>query len=81
MVCAQFQPRHDVVTLIERLEAGNIRFVHFSYDNELRSRAFGTKLGKLENIVQIYKLYFLAFLNHHNLRFVTFHEIKNSRQV
>ena len=36
---------HDVVTLIETLDSANIRFVHFSSENELRSRAFGTKLG------------------------------------
>lgn len=45
VISSQFQPKHDVVLTIERLVAANIRFVHFSYDNELRSRAFGTKLG------------------------------------
>ena len=45
VLCAQFQPKHDIVSTIESLVSANIRFVHFSYDNELRSRAFGTKLG------------------------------------
>eukprot|EP00116_Pleurobrachia_bachei_P002054 sb/3462316/ len=45
ILCSQFHPVHDVVTLIETLDSANIRFVHFSSENELRSRAFGTKLG------------------------------------
>ena len=45
VMCSQFQPKADIVGLIEVMMSANIRFVHFSYDNELRSRAFGTKLG------------------------------------
>ena len=35
----------DIVQLIEDLEAACIRFVHFSKENELRSRVFSEKMG------------------------------------
>lgn len=41
----QYQAQTDVVSLIERLERACIRFVHFSKENELRSRVFSEKMG------------------------------------
>jgi hypothetical protein len=35
----------DIVQLIEQLDQGCIRFVHFSKENELRSRVFSEKMG------------------------------------
>ncbi|XP_013405045.1 transmembrane protein 94-like, partial [Lingula anatina] len=45
MVTMQYQARLDVVKLIENLETACIRFVHFSEENELRSRVFSEKMG------------------------------------
>lgn len=45
MVTMQYQAQTDVVSLIERLERACIRFVHFSKENELRSRVFSEKMG------------------------------------
>lgn len=45
MVTMQYQAQTDVVQLIERLERACIRFVHFSKENELRSRVFSEKMG------------------------------------
>ena len=45
MVSLQFQPKHDVVALIEDLESGGIRFVHFTAENEVRGKIFAEKLG------------------------------------
>lgn len=41
----QYQTQTDIVQLIERLERACIRFVHFSKENELRSRVFSEKMG------------------------------------
>lgn len=41
----QYQAQTDIVSLIERLERACIRFVHFSKENELRSRVFSEKMG------------------------------------
>jgi hypothetical protein len=41
----QYQAQTDIVQLIERLEKACIRFVHFSKENELRSRVFSEKMG------------------------------------
>jgi hypothetical protein len=35
----------EIVQLIDLLEAACIRFVHFSRENELRSRVFSEKMG------------------------------------
>lgn len=45
MVTMQYQAQSDMVHLIERLERACIRFVHFSKENELRSRVFSEKMG------------------------------------
>ncbi|XP_065226328.1 transmembrane protein 94 isoform X2 [Planococcus citri] len=45
MVSMQYQPLHDMVTMVEELEKACIRFVHFSKENELRSRVFSEKMG------------------------------------
>ncbi|XP_055296845.1 transmembrane protein 94 isoform X2 [Sitodiplosis mosellana] len=45
MVTMQYQAQTDMVSLIERLERACIRFVHFSKENELRSRVFSEKMG------------------------------------
>ncbi|CAH0719577.1 unnamed protein product, partial [Brenthis ino] len=45
MVTMQYQAQSDMVELIERLERACIRFVHFSKENELRSRVFSEKVG------------------------------------
>ncbi|KAF5269581.1 hypothetical protein FQR65_LT05919 [Abscondita terminalis] len=45
MVTMQYQVLHDMVQLIEQLERACIRFVHFSKENELRSRVFSEKMG------------------------------------
>jgi hypothetical protein len=45
MVAMQYQACPDFVTLVEQLEHACIRFVHFSKENELRSRVFSEKMG------------------------------------
>lgn len=45
MVTMQYQAQTDIVSFIERLEKSCIRFVHFSKENELRSRVFSEKMG------------------------------------
>lgn len=45
MVTMQYQAQTDVIKLIEGLETACIRFVHFSKENELRSRVFSEKMG------------------------------------
>lgn len=45
MVSMQYQPLVDMVQMIEELEKACIRFVHFSKENELRSRVFSEKMG------------------------------------
>jgi hypothetical protein len=45
MVTMQYQAQTDIVQLIERFEKACIRFVHFSKENELRSRVFSEKMG------------------------------------
>ncbi|XP_026481591.1 LOW QUALITY PROTEIN: transmembrane protein 94 [Ctenocephalides felis] len=45
MITMQYQAQSDMVDLIEQLERACIRFVHFSKENELRSRVFSEKMG------------------------------------
>ncbi|CAL1531562.1 unnamed protein product [Lymnaea stagnalis] len=45
MVSLQYQARQDFVQLIDKLESACIRFVHFSKENEVRSRVFAEKMG------------------------------------
>ncbi|KAJ8916114.1 hypothetical protein NQ315_004481 [Exocentrus adspersus] len=45
MVTMQYQAMTDMVQLIEQLERACVRFVHFSKENELRSRVFSEKMG------------------------------------
>ncbi|XP_055605027.1 transmembrane protein 94 isoform X2 [Uranotaenia lowii] len=45
MITMQYQAQTDIVQLIERLDRACIRFVHFSKENELRSRVFSEKMG------------------------------------
>ncbi|KAL7641431.1 UNVERIFIED_CONTAM: hypothetical protein RMT77_008571 [Armadillidium vulgare] len=45
MVTMQYQAKSDVVRMIEELDSSCIRFVHFSKENELRSRVFSEKMG------------------------------------
>lgn len=45
MVTMQYQAQTDVVQLIEKFDKACIRFVHFSKENELRSRVFSEKMG------------------------------------
>ncbi|GAB6020787.1 hypothetical protein CHUAL_003446 [Chamberlinius hualienensis] len=45
MVAMQYQARTEMVRLIEQLDKACIRFVHFSKENELRSRVFSEKMG------------------------------------
>ena len=44
MVSLQFQPKHDVVSLVEDLKTAGIRFVHFTAENEVRGKIFAEKL-------------------------------------
>lgn len=45
MVTMQYQAQTDIVQLIEKFDKACIRFVHFSKENELRSRVFSEKMG------------------------------------
>ncbi|XP_022080414.1 transmembrane protein 94-like [Acanthaster planci] len=45
MVAMNYQAKSDIVALIENLDHACIRFVHFSRDQELRSRVFSEKMG------------------------------------
>ncbi|XP_034247469.1 transmembrane protein 94 isoform X2 [Thrips palmi] len=45
MVTMQYQAQIDMVKLIDQLERACVRFVHFSKENELRSRVFSEKMG------------------------------------
>ena len=45
IVSLQFQPRADIVHLIEDLESTGIRFVYFTNENEFRGKVFAEKLG------------------------------------
>lgn len=45
MVTMQYQAQTDIVQLIEKFEKACVRFVHFSKENELRSRVFSEKMG------------------------------------
>lgn len=45
MTTLQYQACSDFVRIIELLDAACIRFVHFSKENELRSRVFSEKMG------------------------------------
>uniref|UniRef100_A0A1B6JBX6 Uncharacterized protein n=1 Tax=Homalodisca liturata TaxID=320908 RepID=A0A1B6JBX6_9HEMI len=45
MVTMQYQAQTEMVQLIDQLERACIRFVHFSKENELRSRVFSEKMG------------------------------------
>ncbi|XP_070579950.1 transmembrane protein 94-like [Ptychodera flava] len=45
MVAMQYQAKEDIVGLIEHLDNACIRFVHFSPDNELKSKVFAEKVG------------------------------------
>ena len=45
VVSLQFQPKADIVHLIEDLESTGIRFVYFTNENELRGKVFAEKLG------------------------------------
>ncbi|KAL3876613.1 hypothetical protein ACJMK2_034434 [Sinanodonta woodiana] len=45
MVTMQYQARQDFVQMIDKLELACIRFVHFSQENEVRSRVFSEKMG------------------------------------
>lgn len=45
MVAVQFQAKKDILPLVEDLNNAGIRFVHFSAENELRSRAFAERMG------------------------------------
>lgn len=45
MVQMQYEARVDMVQFIDLLEKACIRFVHFSRENELRSRVFSEKMG------------------------------------
>lgn len=45
MISTQYQACPDFVVLVEQLEHACIRFIHFSKENELRSRVFSEKMG------------------------------------
>ena len=45
VVSLQFQPKADIVCLIEDLESTGIRFVYFTNENEVRGKVFAEKLG------------------------------------
>ncbi|KAK3767344.1 hypothetical protein RRG08_039160 [Elysia crispata] len=45
MISLQYQARQDFVQLISKLESACIKFVHFSKENEVRSRVFAEKMG------------------------------------
>ncbi|XP_065826149.1 transmembrane protein 94-like [Oscarella lobularis] len=45
MVALQYQPMIDTVKVVDDLHAAGIRFVHFSDENELRSKVFADKMG------------------------------------
>ncbi|XP_052262626.1 transmembrane protein 94-like isoform X3 [Dreissena polymorpha] len=45
MITMQYQARQDFIQLIDKLEGACIRFVHFSQENEVRSRVFAEKMG------------------------------------
>lgn len=50
MTAMQYQACPDFVQLVEQLEKACIRFVHFSKENELRSRVFSEKMGMFWNL-------------------------------
>ena len=45
LVQSQYQAMVDMVQFVDLLEKACIRFVHFSKENELRSRVFSEKMG------------------------------------
>ena len=45
MVTLSHSLKEDVVNMVEQLNKAGVRFVHFSYDNELLSRVFCERLG------------------------------------
>ncbi|XP_071964602.1 transmembrane protein 94-like isoform X2 [Antedon mediterranea] len=45
MVSCNFQAKSDIVNLLDNLDEACIRFVHFSRDQELRSKVFSEKIG------------------------------------
>ncbi|XP_033095289.1 transmembrane protein 94-like isoform X1 [Anneissia japonica] len=45
MVSCNYQAKSDIVNLLENLDEACIRFVHFSRDQELRSKVFSEKIG------------------------------------
>ena len=45
VISLQFQPKADIVLLIEDLESTGVRFVYFTNENEVRGKVFAEKLG------------------------------------
>ncbi|XP_048575699.1 transmembrane protein 94 isoform X2 [Nematostella vectensis] len=45
MVTLQYQAKKDIIPLVEDLNKAGIRFVHFSAEDELKSRVFAERMG------------------------------------
>ena len=45
MVSLQYQPKSDIVSLVQNLRNCGIRFIYFTAENEVRGRIFAEKLG------------------------------------
>lgn len=45
MVSLQYQPKSDIVSLVQNLKNSGIRFIYFTAENEVRGRIFAEKLG------------------------------------
>ncbi len=45
MVSLQYQPKEDIISLVQNLEQSGIRFIHYTAENEVRGKLFAEKLG------------------------------------
>ena len=45
MVSLQYQPKQDIIALVQNLEQSGIRFIQYTAENEVRGKIFAEKLG------------------------------------
>ena len=45
MISLQYQPKQDVISLVQDLKFSGIRFIHYTAENEVRGKIFAEKLG------------------------------------
>ena len=45
MVSLQYQPKEDVIALVQNLKQSGIRFIHYTAENDVRGKLFAEKLG------------------------------------